>query len=256
VVDLPATGEGALDAHRATFAAATERGARVRLLVVDHITSPTGTVLPVAEIAAAARAVGALTFVDAAHVPGHLPADPAATGADFWSGTWHKWGFAARGTTGLWVAAAERDGLDPLTTSWNDGLPFPQPFDMRGTDDYSAWMCLQAAVDFWADAGGAAIADRASALLDKAAVVVAGALPPVDAPVPASPAPCLRLVPLPDGAAATAESADGVYQRLSALGVEAQVTPYGGRGYLRLSGAVYNELADYERLAEVLPAAL
>jgi isopenicillin-N epimerase len=256
VVDLPVAGQHAVDAHRAALARAAEAGRRVRLVVVDHITSPTGTVLPVAAIAAAAREAGALTFVDAAHVPGHLPADPAGTGADFWSGTWHKWGFAPRGTTALWVAAPERDGLEPLTTSWNDGLPFPQPFDMRGTDDYSAWMCLQVAVDFWTEAGGAAIAGRAARLLDEAAGVVAAALPAVDAPLPATPAPCRRLVPLPDGVATTLEDADALYQRLSARGVEVQVTPYGGRGHLRLSAAVYNEIGDYERLAELLPAAL
>ena len=154
------------------------------------------------------------------------------------------------------MAEAERDGLEPLTTSWNDGLPFPQPFDMRGTDDYSAWMCLQDAVDFWQDAGGPAIAERAVGLLDKAAAVVSSALPAVDAPVPATPAPCLRLVPLPDGVATTLEDADALYQRLSGLGVEVQVTPYDGRGHLRLSAAVYNEIDDYERLAELLPAAL
>jgi isopenicillin-N epimerase len=256
VVDLPVTGERAVDAYRAATHRAAAAGRRVRLVVVDHITSPTGTVLPVAEVAAVAREVGALTFVDAAHVPGQLPAGPPATGADFWSGTWHKWGFAPRGTTALWVAEPERDGLDPLTTSWNDGLPFPQPFDMRGTDDYSAWMCLQDAVDFWEDAGGDAIAARAVGLLDKAAAVVASALPAVDAPVPATPAPCLRLVPLPDGVATTLEDADALYQRLSALGVEVQVTPYDGRGHLRLSAAVYNEIDDYERLAELLPAAI
>jgi isopenicillin-N epimerase len=86
--------------------------------------------------------------------------------------------------------------------------------------------------------------------------VVAAALPAVDAPVPATPAPCLRLVPLPDGVATSLESADELYRRLSALGVEVQVTPYDGRGHLRLSAAVYNEIADYERLAEVLPTAL
>jgi isopenicillin-N epimerase len=213
-------------------------------------------VLPVAEVAAAARAVGALTFVDAAHVPGHVAADPAATGADFWSGTWHKWGFAPRGTTALWVAEPEREGIAPLTTSWNSELAFPAPFDMHGTDDYSGRMVLDAAVAFWESAGGLGIGDRAVDLLDKAVPLVAGALPPVDAPLPAVPAPCLRLVPLPEGVATTPEDADGLYQRLSALGVEAQVVAFDGRGYVRLSAAVYNELEDYERLAELLPGAL
>ena len=31
---------------------------------------------------------------------------------------------------------------------------------------------------------------------------------------------------------------------------------FGGRGWIRLSGAVYNEAGDYERLAEALPQAV
>ncbi|MGZ8738451.1 MAG: aminotransferase class V-fold PLP-dependent enzyme [Nocardioides sp.] len=245
-----------VSAFRSVFDEVGARGGQVRLVVTDHITSPTGAVLPAVRITAAAREVGALSFVDAAHVPGQLPADPVATGADFWSGTWHKWGFAPRGTSALWVADSERPGLQPLTTSWNHGMAFPWPFDTYGTDDYSAWFSLEAAIGFWAEAGGPGIADRASTLLDKGAATVAGALPPVDAPVPASAAPCLRLVPLPAGVGTTTEAAAELYEKLSVAGVEAQVTAYGGQGYIRLSGAVYNELADYERLAEVLPAAL
>jgi isopenicillin-N epimerase len=225
-------------------------------VIADQITSPTGTVLPVERLCALARAAGSLSFVDAAHVPGHLPAAPPATGADFWAGTWHKWGFAPRGTSALWVAEAERATTEPLVTSWNHGQPFPWPFDTYGTDDYSGWFTLEAAVDFWRDAGGPAIAERSAELLDKGAAVVASALPEVDVVPPRSPAPCLRMVALPPGVATTLEDADVLYERLSALGVEAQVTPYGGRGWIRLSGAVYNVPADYERLADVLPAAL
>jgi isopenicillin-N epimerase len=255
VVAHDVTGADVLERYRAAIAAAGAAG-RLRLVVVDQITSPTGAVLPAAEVAAAAREAGALTFVDAAHVPGHVPAEPAATGADFWSGTWHKWGFAPRGTTALWVAEPERAAIAPLTTSWNAGQPFPEPFDMHGTDDYSGRLVLADAVAFWQAAGGLEIAERAVDLLDKAVPVVAGALPPVDAPLPVVPAPCLRLVALPDGVAASAEDADGLYRRLSALGVEVQVVPFGGRGYLRLSAAVYNEPGDYERLAAALPDAL
>ena len=86
--------------------------------------------------------------------------------------------------------------------------------------------------------------------------MVAGALPEADVRLPVHPAPALRLVGLPDGVATTLEDADVLYRRLSGLGLEVQVTPYDGRGWIRLSGAVYNRPADYERLAEVLPAAL
>lgn len=258
VVPHPVDADGAalVDAFRRTLGAVDVRGQRAALVIVDHITSPTGTVLPVEQVCALARSAGALSFVDAAHVPGHLPAHPPSTGADFWTGTWHKWGFAPRGTSALWVAEAERDTTEPLVTSWNHGQPFPWPFDTYGTDDYSGWFTLGAAVDFWRGAGGPAIAERSAEMLDKGAAVVAAALPEVDAAPPRSPAPCLRMVGLPPGVATTIEDADVLYERLSVLGVEAQVTPYGGRGWIRLSGAVYNVPSDYERLAEVLPAAL
>ena len=253
---VDADGAALVEAFRRAFAAVAERGERVALVIVDHITSPTGSVLPAADICAAAREVGALSFVDAAHVPGQLAATPDRLGADFWSGTWHKWGFAPRGTSALWVAEGERATTEPLTTSWNHGLPFPWPFDTSGTDDFSGWFTLGAALDFWRDAGGPAIAERSVELLDKGAAVIASVLPEVAAEPPRTPAPCLRMVALPDGVAATVDDADLLYERLSGLGVEAQVTPYGGRGWIRLSGAVYNVPSDYERLAEVLPTLL
>ena len=250
-----------VQAYRDAFEVVAGRGGTVRLVAVDHITSPTGTVLPVAEVCAAAREAGALSLVDAAHVPGHLGAFPPATGADFWTGTWHKWGFAPRGTSALWVAEPERAGLLPLTTSWNHGQPFPLPFDTHGTDDYSNWFSLGVAVAFWQEAGGLDLGARARALLDEGVADVDEAVrrtgqPREDVALPAEPSPCLRLVALPDGVADTEATADATYQALSARAVEAQVVAFGGRVWIRLSGAPYNEPADYERLAAVLPEVL
>ncbi len=238
-----------------------EHGGRIRLLVIDHVASPTARVLPVTALTALARELGALSFVDAAHVPGQLPARPAESGADYWTGTWHKWGYAPRGTTALWVAPERRDSCLPLITSWAHGEPFPGPFDMRGTDDYSAWLSLPVALDFWQSAGGPQIARRASGLLDEAAPLVAGALTDagyeVTSPsVGSHPAPQLRLLALPNGVAATGDAADELYARLSDAGVEAQVLWHDGRGWLRLSAAPYNELGDYARLADVLLTAI
>jgi isopenicillin-N epimerase len=66
---------------------------RTRLVVVDRITSPTATVVPVAAVAATAGSAGAPVLVDAAHAPGQLPDDIAAFGADHWIGNLHKWAY-------------------------------------------------------------------------------------------------------------------------------------------------------------------
>jgi isopenicillin-N epimerase len=60
---------------------------RTRLVVVDHIASPTGFVFPVAKLAHAAHDAGLPILVDAAHAPGQLDVDLSVIDADFWSAT-------------------------------------------------------------------------------------------------------------------------------------------------------------------------
>ena len=189
------------------------------------------------------------------------PGAPSAPGADFWTGTWHKWGFAPRGTSALWVTGAERDADRAADHELEPRYAVSGAFDTHGTDDYSGWFALPAALAFWRDAGGPEIGVRGRAMLDEAFAVVDDAVRQTglgrsDAPLPDRSAPCLRLVALPDGVADTEEKADVVYRALSAQQVEAQLVACGGRGWIRLSGAVYNEPADYERLADVLSTVL
>src|SRR5258708_25109253 len=70
---------------------------RTRLVIVDHISSPTGLIWPVAEIAALARARGALARADRAHAPGQVELDLPALGADWYTGNCHKWLYAPCG---------------------------------------------------------------------------------------------------------------------------------------------------------------
>jgi isopenicillin-N epimerase len=93
---------------------------------------------------------------------------------------------------------------------------------------------------------------RLTALAADGQQVVAAALGvPLDR-LAVTPAPAMRLVPLPDGALTVAGQADPLYEALSAHRVEAAPVFFGGAGYLRVAAGPYNTPDDYDRLAAVL----
>ena len=74
--------------------------------------------------------------------------------------------------------------------------------------------------------------------------------------LPATPAPAMRLVPLPPGVLTAPAQADALYEALSRQRVEAAPVLFGGAGYLRIAAGPYNTPDDYDRLAAVLPQLL
>jgi len=223
---------------------------RTRLVVVDRITSPTGTVLPVAAVAAAAAGAGARVLVDAAHAPGQLPDDIAAFGADHWVGNLHKWAYTPRGSAVLW----SRPGADvtPGVLSWQLDDGYAASFDYPGTWDYASWLAAPDGLAFWAALGGWDAVARLADLAGDGQKRVAEALGvPLDG-LPVVPAPAMRLVPLPDGTLTSHSDAYAFYEALSARRVEVAPVYFGGAGYLRIAAGPYNTPDDYDRLAGVV----
>jgi isopenicillin-N epimerase len=70
--------------------------------------------------------------------------------------------------------------------------------------------------------------------------------------LPVTPAPAMRLVPLPDGVLASAEHVDSFYEALSRQRVEVSPISFGGAGYVRIAAAPYNTPDDYDRLAGIV----
>ena len=109
---VPITDRGELDLE------AFERllGDRTRLLAVGHVSNALGTVNPVRELAARARARGALVLVDGAQSAPHLRIDVAELGCDFFACSGHK----LYGPTGVGVLYGRAALLEEMPP-WQGG---------------------------------------------------------------------------------------------------------------------------------------
>nr|WP_238344981.1 aminotransferase class V-fold PLP-dependent enzyme [Actinopolymorpha cephalotaxi] len=223
---------------------------RTRLLIIDHITSQTARLFPVAAVAAAARERGVATLVDGAHVPGMLPVQVDALGADFWVGNFHKWAFAPRGIAGLWIAQPWRDRIRPLVASWSEEQEFPAAFDQQGTADDSAWLAVPDALDFYAAWKPQRLRDHNNALAAYGQQVVGAALGIAPEAGGGAAELSMRIIPLPAGVAADQEGAHALSARIAQdLRIEVAVTCWRDRGFVRVSAQAYNAAEEYERLA-------
>jgi cysteine desulfurase/selenocysteine lyase len=82
----------------------------VRLVALTHISNVLGTINPVAEICARARAAGAVSLIDASQAVPQIPVDVGALGADFYAWTGHK----ALGPTGIGVLHGRPELLEEM----------------------------------------------------------------------------------------------------------------------------------------------
>jgi isopenicillin-N epimerase len=229
---------------------------RIRLVIVDQVTSPTAALLPAADVARIAHEGGALVLVDGAHAPGMLPADVVSLGADFWTGNFHKWVCAPKGAGALVVAPEHRARVHPLVTSHGYDTGFREEFDWTGTKDDTAYLTVPAALAFMDELGWDRVRGHNHQLVAFGQRVVSDALG-TDPPVPPDAFGSMAVVALPEGAASTLEDAAAMGTKLfEAERIEVPFVAWNGRGYVRLSAQAYNCPADYERLADALPRVL
>jgi len=157
--------------RRDQLSAELKKGAK--LLAITHTSNGLGTVNPVKEIVAEARAAGATVLVDAAQAVPHTPVDVIDLDCDFLVFSGHKM-LAPPGSGGVWgrIGLLERmrpflfggDMISRVTvekTEWNE---LPWKFE-AGTSSYVDAIGLGAAVDYLEAVGVAKIHEHELSLV-------------------------------------------------------------------------------------------
>jgi isopenicillin-N epimerase len=235
---------------------AIERGltARARLAIVDHVTSGSALVMPVAAIAELCRKHGVALLVDGAHAVGAIPVDLPAIGADWYTGNLHKWGWAPRSSAILWVDPARQAQLHPTTISWGLDQGFTAEFDWLGTRDPTPWLAAPAALSLMQELGLEAVRTYNHELAWFAGNHLAECWR-TPWTVPRSMVGTMVTVPVPDALGATQADAERLRDALLFdEHIEVQLHAAHGRVWARVSAQIYNERSDIERLARAVLA--
>jgi isopenicillin-N epimerase len=236
----------------ATFASAIST--RTRLAIVDHITSESALIMPVAALTAVCRGRGVPVLVDGAHAPGVLPLDVPAFGADWYAANLHKWACAPRSCGFLWAHPAVQRTLHPVVISWGLDQGFTAEFDWVGTRDVSAWLAAPAGIEYLRAIGHEVLWRHNHGLAWEGAQRLAAAWG-TTLPMRQSHIGFMAAVPMPPAVGADAADASRVRDALLfEHRIEVQVSAARGQLWARISAQVYNEMADVEALAAAVRA--
>ena len=153
---------------------------RTRMVAMIHVSNALGTINPVRELVARARAAGAATLVDGAQAVPHLPVDVQALGCDFYAFSGHKM-YGPTGTGALYGRTAMLEAMPPyqgggdmissVTFEKTDYNVLPYKFE-AGTPNIAGVVGFGAAVKYLAALDREAVLAHEDQLLDYATAQV------------------------------------------------------------------------------------
>jgi len=247
------------------------RSSKNALLILDHTTSNTALNMPLKSLSKIAKDRGMLVMVDGAH--GILAQElvlneTSLPCVDFYLGNGHKWLSCPRGIGFLYCPDPKlRDTILrlPAVISHGVGQGFQSRFLWDGCRDYAAALAVPAVLDFWEQEYDPArvrleIQDKLSEAVALLKEQWHGATTEEDlgdcllAPQNVH-APMMTLVKLPNSVqsfSSNSEDAKAVQDFLYDNFVEVPIKCVQGTLYVRLSCHVYNELHEYQRLADTM----
>lgn len=247
---------------------------RTKLVMLSHITSPTGIVLPLRTIVEECNRCGIETLIDGAHAPGMVPLDLNGLGATYYTGNFHKWLCAPKGSAFLWVTPGRREEMRPLIISHGanstreDRSRYHIEADYTGTFEITPYLCVPAAIEFLSSLvpgglNGLMEHNRKQTLEARRVLMRALGQEPANVPAPESMIAALGAVMIPDApGGALRPSPRGYHDELqddliARHGVQIPIIPWppvaccapgkqGGRRLVRVAMQAYNSLEQVE----------
>ncbi len=221
-----------------------------RLLVLDHITSPSALIYPLARLVPLAQRRGIPVLIDGAHAPGQLPLEVEALGATWYVGNHHKWMCAPKASG--FLAVAPDIAVPPLVTShggtagYGPANRLHAELDWSGTYDPAPILAVPVAIR----AVAAEVSDW-TFVREHNHVLVQAFTEALDATALSAPSAIGSMqavaIELPAGLTTSA-----LEQRLLAAGFEVPIVGYLDRPLLRISAHLYNHLDEADALARTL----
>ena len=228
---------------------------RTRLLVVDHVTSPTAVVFPVARIIAECASRGVDVLIDGAHAPGMVPLKVAELGAAYYAGNLHKWACAPKGSAFLWVRPDKQPDIHPLIISHYFGEGFNREFSWQGTRDMSNWLSIGHALAFMSELGWDRVMthNHAMAAWVQRLLCESWNVAPIS-PADGSMLGSMATVPLPPPLDRLSQQEVFVLQQRlhDEFKLEVPIVCWGGRIFVRPCCQVNNSADEYRRLVTVV----
>lgn len=152
IVDLPfpvREKHEIIDAFREGLVKGKGDGRKVRLAIIDHITSMPSVVMPVKELVKVCREEGVdRVFVDAAHAIGSVSVDVKEIGADFYVSNLHKWFFCPPSVAVLYSRKDVAEDLHHPVVSHEYGNGLAIESAWIGTRDYSPQLVVPDVFEF------------------------------------------------------------------------------------------------------------
>ncbi|BFZ05759.1 hypothetical protein BsWGS_08798 [Bradybaena similaris] len=234
-----------------------QQNPEIKMVILDHITSPTSIVMPVKKIAEVCHKHGALAVIDAAHAVGQMRLNVPEIGADIYTSNVHKWAFAPRGCSFMWFDSQHEGWINPTNTSWQLGLSLDKQFFDQGTCDHIPFICARHALEFYSAIGGLErVVAYTSALAEEAKRIFVSEVGLEVFQLPESmEAPNMRLFKLPPFPKFP-RSLEHMWDLQHALFAENNIFGIiclvSGSFYIRLSLQVYTDLEDIRKAAKVI----